>query len=96
MARVWAGDMQVNDFIQNLVSPVHHRPRLLSQSRRARRASRGTAGMAITGIVRRSCSIQIDAEQVPGEWSVLGWGGVYSVSWCESSDCWSAKSYWVF
>ncbi|XP_076446610.1 putative phosphorylase b kinase regulatory subunit alpha isoform X2 [Babylonia areolata] len=58
-------ELNVMDFIHNLISPISHRPRLLSQSRRARRASRGAIGQAVSGIVRRSRSIQIDADQIP-------------------------------
>ncbi|KAL8604077.1 hypothetical protein ACOMHN_024902 [Nucella lapillus] len=58
-------ERSVSDFIQHLVSPTCPRPRLLSQTRRARRSSRGNIGQVVTGIVRRSRSIQIDSDQLP-------------------------------
>ncbi|KAK7498731.1 hypothetical protein BaRGS_00010108, partial [Batillaria attramentaria] len=56
---------QIMDFIDNIMSPSCPRPHLLGSGRRQRRSSRGASGMAISGIVRRSRSIQIDPEQLP-------------------------------
>ena len=60
-----SGEGQVMDFIDNLVSPTCPRPHLLSHGRRSRRASHA-GSHAVSGIVRRSRSIQISADQLPG------------------------------
>jgi hypothetical protein len=61
------GADQVMGFIEDIMQPTCPRPYLLvTAQRRARRPSRGAAGQAISGIVRRSRSIQIDSDQLPG------------------------------
>ncbi|KAK7097165.1 probable phosphorylase b kinase regulatory subunit alpha isoform X6 [Littorina saxatilis] len=56
----------VLDFIDTILSPSCPRPHLLAAAKRARKTSRSVSGQAIYGIVRRSRSIQIDSEQIPG------------------------------
>ena len=73
-----SGDGHVMDFIDNLVSPACPRPHLLSHGRRSRRASRGAGSHAVSGIVRRSRSIQINADQLPGRYTLSARFGLLS------------------
>ncbi|XP_025085860.1 probable phosphorylase b kinase regulatory subunit alpha isoform X9 [Pomacea canaliculata] len=64
---------QVMKIIEDIASPSCRRPYLLSTSRRSRKASTVLSGTAVSGIVRRSRSIQIDPDQLPGsDFSVPG------------------------
>ncbi|XP_025085854.1 phosphorylase b kinase regulatory subunit alpha, liver isoform-like isoform X3 [Pomacea canaliculata] len=56
---------QVMKIIEDIASPSCRRPYLLSTSRRSRKASTVLSGTAVSGIVRRSRSIQIDPDQLP-------------------------------
>ena len=56
------------DFLEDIITPTSSRPHLLTvAARRPRRPSRGATGQAVSGIVKRSRSIQIDQDQLPGK-----------------------------
>lgn len=63
---LWIEEDQVMKIIEDIASPSCRRPYLLSTSRRSRKASTVLSGTAVSGIVRRSRSIQIDPDQLPG------------------------------
>ena len=61
-------------FMDDMLAPTSPRPHLLShQTRRTRRPSHSNTNDAVSGIVRRSRSIQIDPDAVPGKQFAFVW-----------------------
>lgn len=64
------GEATVMQFIDNIMSPTCPRPHLLSRTRKGR-VRKIQRSQSVHGIVRRSRSIQIDPDQVPGKISCI-------------------------